>query len=167
MLGRHETPTRVEVNYRFSLASQNRTEKRPSLHPRIYIDSPVWLRQQELLNSERKVQRNGTGTIQHSLSSVHQTVAAVASVTGDSNREMWRIAEVPSTAEESSRCNENSMGHTSFHSFHLGSDSEDSGCGNPLSAVFLRKGIIAMQFFPSGNLHHLPKRCSCPMAAIR
>ncbi|XP_059609523.1 5-hydroxytryptamine receptor 1B [Phlebotomus argentipes] len=133
LVGRHETPTRVEVNYRFSLASQHR-DKRPSIHPRIYIDSPVWLRQQQLLNSERKTQRNGAGTIQNSLTSVHQTVAAVASVTGDANREMWRIAEVPSTAEETSRCNENSLGHTSFPSFHLGSDSEDSGCGNPLSA---------------------------------
>ncbi|GAB0091383.1 uncharacterized protein DMENIID0001_062220 [Sergentomyia squamirostris] len=147
LIGRHETPTRVEVNYRFSLASQHRLEKRPSLHPRIYIDSPVWLRQQQM------VQRNGAGTIRNSLTTVHQTVAAVASVTGDANREMWRIAEVPSTAEETSRCNENSLGHTSYHNFHIGSDSEDSGCGNHLSVgapddidsdddVFMPRGVF-------------------------
>uniref|UniRef100_A0A1B0DPD3 G-protein coupled receptors family 1 profile domain-containing protein n=1 Tax=Phlebotomus papatasi TaxID=29031 RepID=A0A1B0DPD3_PHLPP len=181
-LGRHETPAKVEVNYRFSLASQNRFDKRPSIHPRIYIDSPVWMRQQQqLLNSERKskalgpkiydyplyytaystVQRNGAGTIQNSLTSVHQTVAAVASVTGDANREMWRIAEVPSTAEESSKCNDNSLGHTSFPSYHLGTDSEDSGCGNPLSAgvpedcdsdddVFMPPGVFFTNLDPQG-----------------
>lgn len=99
-----DAPPQPELNYRLSMASQAQQrlqsiEKRVSLQPRIYIDSPIWLRSQQ--QSEI---RNGTGNaINCSLNTINQTVAAIASVNGDTNREMWRIVEVPSAAEESSK----------------------------------------------------------------
>lgn len=100
-----DAPPQPELNYRLSMASQAQQrlqsiEKRVSLQPRIYIDSPIWLRSQQ--QSEI---RNGTGNaINCSLNTINQTVAAIASVNGDTNREMWRIVEVPSAdADENSK----------------------------------------------------------------
>lgn len=100
-----DSPPQPELNYRLSMASQAQQrlqsiEKRVSLQPRIYIDSPIWLRSQQ----QAEVIRNGNGNaINCSLNTIQQTVAAIASVNGDTNREMWKIVEVPSTAEENSK----------------------------------------------------------------
>lgn len=40
------------------------------------------------------------------MNSVHQTVSAVASATAEVNKDIWKIAEAPSGAEESSKCNQ-------------------------------------------------------------
>lgn len=128
-----DAPPQPELNYRLSMASQAQQrlqsiEKRVSLQPRIYIDSPIWLRSQQQAEI-----RNGTGNaINCSLNTINQTVAAIASVNGDTNREMWRIVEVPSAAEENSKniIENNSLDGLSliFKSYKSRISSDDSGC---------------------------------------
>lgn len=127
-----DAPPQPELNYRLSMASQAQQrlqsiEKRVSLQPRIYIDSPIWLRSQQQTEI-----RNGTGNaINCSLNTINQTVAAIASVNGDTNREMWRIVEVPSAAEETSKniIENNSLDGLSliFKSYKSRISSEDNG----------------------------------------
>ncbi|XP_054086783.1 uncharacterized protein LOC105217295 [Zeugodacus cucurbitae] len=93
----------VDPMHRFSLASQHRLHSidasmRHSLQPRIYIDSPIWLRQQQqTLKSSQLVPK--CGVITPCLNNIHQTVAAVASVPTDIGRDMWNIMEASSGAE--------------------------------------------------------------------
>ncbi|XP_055912342.1 uncharacterized protein LOC129946244 [Eupeodes corollae] len=97
----------VEVAHRFSLASQHRLQsvdhKRSSLQTRIYIDSPIWLRQQQqtLKNDLTvKICPRSPSCITNSLAGVHQTVAAVASATAEIDRGVWNIIEASSCAEK-------------------------------------------------------------------
>ncbi|XP_011213832.2 uncharacterized protein LOC105233440 [Bactrocera dorsalis] len=93
----------VDPMHRFSVASQHRLHSidasmRHSLQPRIYIDSPIWLRQQQqTLKSSQLVPK--CGVITPCLNNIHQTVAAVASVPTDIGRDMWNIMEASSGAE--------------------------------------------------------------------
>ncbi|XP_017488521.1 PREDICTED: uncharacterized protein LOC108376790 [Rhagoletis zephyria] len=93
----------VDPMHRFSLASQHRLQSieaslRHSLQPRIYIDSPIWLRQQQqsLKNSQSTPK---CGVITPCLNNINQTVTAVASVPADIGRDMWNIVEASSGAE--------------------------------------------------------------------
>lgn len=98
----------VEVAHRFSLASQHRLQsmdhKRSSMQARIYIDSPVWLRQQQqqTLKNDLAVKTcpRSPSYITSSLAGIHQTVAAVASATAEIDRGVWNIIEASSTAEK-------------------------------------------------------------------
>uniref|UniRef100_W8C370 Adenosine receptor A2a n=1 Tax=Ceratitis capitata TaxID=7213 RepID=W8C370_CERCA len=93
----------VDPMHRFSLASQHRLQSidasmRHSLQPRIYIDSPIWLRQQQQsLKSSQLAPK--CGVITPCLNNIHHTVAAVASVPTDIGRNMWNIMEASSGAE--------------------------------------------------------------------
>lgn len=93
----------VDPIHRFSLASQHRLHSidasmRHSLQPRIYIDSPIWLRQQQqTLKGSPLVPK--CGVITPCLNNIHQTVAAVASMPTDIGRDMWNIMEASSGAE--------------------------------------------------------------------
>lgn len=63
-----------------------------------FLDSPIWLRQQqESLKNTQLVPK--CGVVTPCLNNIHQTVAAVASVTTDIEREMWNIMEASSGAE--------------------------------------------------------------------
>lgn len=64
----------------------------------MYLDSPIWLRQQQqsLKNAELVPK---CGVVTPCLNNIHQTVAAVASVTADIERDMWNIMEASSGAE--------------------------------------------------------------------
>lgn len=156
-----DAPPQPELNYRLSMASQAQQrlqsiEKRVSLQPRIYIDSPIWLRSQQQAEL-----RNGTGNaINCSLSTINQTVAAIASVNGDTNREMWRIVEVPSAAEETSKniIENNSLDGLSliFKSYKSRISSEDSGCKAKVNDdeddddVFIQNDTqISTHYFPT------------------
>ncbi|XP_055841471.1 uncharacterized protein LOC129908752 [Episyrphus balteatus] len=98
----------AEVAHRFSLASQHRLQsldtKRSSLQARIYIDSPIWLRQQQqqTLKNDLTVKKcpRSPSIITNSLAGVHQTVAAVASATAEIDRGVWNIIEASSGAEK-------------------------------------------------------------------
>ncbi|KAI8128212.1 Adenosine receptor A2a [Lucilia cuprina] len=93
----------LETQHRYSLASQHRLQSmdvgmRNPMQTRIYIDSPIWLRQQQQsLKSAQHVPK--CGVVTPCLNNIHQTVAAVASVTTDIEREMWNIMEASSGAE--------------------------------------------------------------------
>ncbi|XP_030370968.1 uncharacterized protein LOC115621454 isoform X1 [Scaptodrosophila lebanonensis] len=92
----------AEANHRFSLASQHRLQSMDSnvrsTQPRIYVDSPIWLRQQqEALKSSQLLPK--CGVVKPCFNNINQTVAAVASVTTDIEREMWNIVEASSGAE--------------------------------------------------------------------
>ncbi|XP_054729647.1 uncharacterized protein LOC129238602 isoform X1 [Anastrepha obliqua] len=93
----------VDPMHRFSLASQHRLQSidasmRHTLQPRIYIDSPIWLRQQQQsLKSSQLAPK--CGVITPCLNNIHHTVAAVASVPTDIGRDMWNIMEASSGAE--------------------------------------------------------------------
>lgn len=97
----------VEVAHRFSLASQHRLQslenKRSSLQARIYIDSPIWLRQQQqALKNDLTVKMcpRSPSYITNSLAGVHQTVAAVASATAEIDRGVWNIIESSNTTDK-------------------------------------------------------------------
>lgn len=114
----------LEAQHRYSLASQHRLQSmdvsmRNPMQTRIYIgknciqhfdkkfkmfffflilDSPIWLRQQQQsLKNAQLVPK--CGVVTPCLNNIHQTVAAVASVTTDIEREMWNIMEASSGAE--------------------------------------------------------------------
>uniref|UniRef100_A0A1I8MRQ5 G-protein coupled receptors family 1 profile domain-containing protein n=1 Tax=Musca domestica TaxID=7370 RepID=A0A1I8MRQ5_MUSDO len=98
-----EVEVTLDAQHRFSLASQHRLQSmdvssRNNVQTRIYIDSPIWLRQQQqsLKNSQLVAK---CGVVTPCLNNIHQTVAAVASVTTDIERDMWNIREASSTAE--------------------------------------------------------------------
>lgn len=104
MMGR-PVPRTTEVHRRTSAAAvasrlQSMREKR--FHPRVYIDSPVWLRQQQ-------VQGKSEVMLTGSISSALRSVVRVASTPTDAgNAEMMsQIAEVPSQAERESSKNLN------------------------------------------------------------
>ncbi|XP_055389682.1 uncharacterized protein LOC129618744 [Condylostylus longicornis] len=92
-----EVQQQPDIHYKLSIASQHRLHSisRASFRNRIYVDSPVWLKQKQI-----EEQNKTNLTITKSLNSVHQTVAAVASATTD--REMWKIVEIPSIINEES-----------------------------------------------------------------
>ncbi|XP_037938367.1 G-protein coupled receptor moody [Teleopsis dalmanni] len=91
--------------HRFSLASQHRLQSmdasciRSSLHPRIYVDSPIWLRQQQQESLKCTQLTPKCGVVTPCLNNIHQTVAAVASVTANIERDIWNIMEASSGAE--------------------------------------------------------------------
>ncbi|KAM7349895.1 adenosine receptor [Cochliomyia hominivorax] len=93
----------LETQHRYSLASQHRLQSmdvsmRNPIQARIYIDSPIWLRQQQQsLKNAQGIPK--CGVVTPCLNNIHQTVAAVASVTTDIEREMWNIMEASSGAE--------------------------------------------------------------------
>ncbi|XP_061391039.1 uncharacterized protein LOC133326398 [Musca vetustissima] len=98
-----EVEVTLDAQHRYSLASQHRLQSmdvssRNNVQTRIYIDSPIWLRQQQqsLKNSQLVAK---CGVVTPCLNNIHQTVAAVASVTTDIERDMWNIREASSTAE--------------------------------------------------------------------
>ncbi|XP_041447572.1 melanopsin-B isoform X2 [Drosophila obscura] len=92
----------AEATHRFSLASQHRLQSMDSnmrsTQPRLYVDSPIWLRQQQeaLKNSQLLTK---CGVVSPCFNNINQTVAAVASVTTEMEREMWNIMEASSGAE--------------------------------------------------------------------
>lgn len=108
MFGR-KVPSTQELNGRASVQSHHQVrlasmmDKRNSLQPRIYIDSPVWLRSQQ--QDPSKLNGDNTGppsTISESLNVVHNTVAAIARSTSETRNHMWNvIIEVPSIDEKS------------------------------------------------------------------
>ncbi|SPP89946.1 uncharacterized protein LOC117591455 isoform X2 [Drosophila guanche] len=92
----------AEATHRFSLASQHRLQSMDSnmrsTQPRLYVDSPIWLRQQqEALKSSQLLPK--CGMVSPCFNNINQTVAAVASVTTEMEREMWNIMEASSGAE--------------------------------------------------------------------
>uniref|UniRef100_A0A1A9W195 G-protein coupled receptors family 1 profile domain-containing protein n=1 Tax=Glossina brevipalpis TaxID=37001 RepID=A0A1A9W195_9MUSC len=92
----------MDTIHRYSLASQHRLQSLDvsgrNTQTRIYIDSPVWLRQQQeqTLKSSQLIKRTTP-----CLNNIpQQTVpVAVASVTSDIEKQMWNIMEVSSNAE--------------------------------------------------------------------
>lgn len=107
-----KVPPSQELNGRLSLHSHHQVrlasmmEKRNSLQPRIYIDSPVWLRSQQQDPFKVNGDSNIAGPIiTKSLNCVHNTVAAIARSTSETQREMWNIIEVPSIDESHSKEN--------------------------------------------------------------
>lgn len=107
-----KVPPSQELNGRLSLHSHHQVrlasmmEKRNSLQPRIYIDSPVWLRSQQqhplIVNGDSNI---ASPIITNSLHCVHNAVAAIARSTSETQREMWNIIEVPSTDDSHSKEN--------------------------------------------------------------
>ncbi|XP_037816407.1 uncharacterized protein LOC119606834 [Lucilia sericata] len=94
----------LEAQHRYSLASQHRLQSmdvgmRNPMQTRIYIDSPIWLRQQQQQSLKNAQLVPKCGVVTPCLNNIHQTVAAVASVTTDIEREMWNIMEASSGAE--------------------------------------------------------------------
>ncbi|EDX14976.1 GD17311 [Drosophila simulans] len=92
----------AEAIHRFSVASQHRLQSMDSnmrsTQPRLYVDSPIWLRQQqEALKNSQLLPK--CGVVSPCFNNINQTVAAVASVTTDLEREMWNIVEASSGAE--------------------------------------------------------------------
>uniref|UniRef100_A0A6P4FP01 Uncharacterized protein LOC108054042 n=1 Tax=Drosophila rhopaloa TaxID=1041015 RepID=A0A6P4FP01_DRORH len=92
----------AEAIHRFSVASQHRLQSMDSnmrsTQPRLYVDSPIWLRQQqEALKNSQLLPK--CGVVSPCFNNINQTVAAVASVTTEIEREMWNIVEASSGAE--------------------------------------------------------------------
>ncbi|XP_017142730.1 D(1C) dopamine receptor isoform X1 [Drosophila miranda] len=94
----------AEATHRFSLASQHRLQSMDSnmrsTQPRLYVGeySPIWLRQQqEALKNSQLLPK--CGVVSPCFNNINQTVAAVASVTTEMEREMWNIMEASSGAE--------------------------------------------------------------------
>ncbi|XP_068153752.1 uncharacterized protein AdoR isoform X2 [Drosophila tropicalis] len=92
----------ADAIHRFSMASQHRLQSMDSnmrsTQPRLYVDSPIWLRQQqEALKNNQLLPK--CGVVQPCFNNINQTVAAVASVTTEMEREMWNIMEASSGAE--------------------------------------------------------------------
>ncbi|KAH8334686.1 hypothetical protein KR074_001460 [Drosophila pseudoananassae] len=94
----------AEAIHRFSMASQHRLQSMDSnmrsTQPRLYVGeySPIWLRQQqEALKNSQLLPK--CGVVSPCFNNINQTVAAVASVTTDIEREMWNIVEASSGAE--------------------------------------------------------------------
>nr|NP_651772.1 adenosine receptor, isoform A [Drosophila melanogaster]AAF57012.2 adenosine receptor, isoform A [Drosophila melanogaster] len=94
----------AEAIHRFSVASQHRLQSMDSnmrsTQPRLYVGeySPIWLRQQqEALKNSQLLPK--CGVVSPCFNNINQTVAAVASVTTDLEREMWNIVEASSGAE--------------------------------------------------------------------
>uniref|UniRef100_A0A1B0A0B7 G-protein coupled receptors family 1 profile domain-containing protein n=1 Tax=Glossina pallidipes TaxID=7398 RepID=A0A1B0A0B7_GLOPL len=92
----------MDTIHRYSLASQHRLQSLDvsgrNTQTRIYIDSPVWLRQQqEQASKNSQLVKRMTPCLNNI---PQQTVAvAVASVTSDIEKQMWNIMEVSSNAE--------------------------------------------------------------------
>ncbi|KAH8385984.1 hypothetical protein KR200_011737 [Drosophila serrata] len=94
----------AEAIHRFSMASQHRLQSMDSnmrsTQPRLYVGeySPIWLRQQqEALKNSQLLPK--CGVVSPCFNNINQTVAAVASVTTEIEREMWNIVEASSGAE--------------------------------------------------------------------
>ncbi|XP_017008663.2 uncharacterized protein AdoR isoform X1 [Drosophila takahashii] len=94
----------AEAIHRFSVASQHRLQSMDSnmrsTQPRLYVGeySPIWLRQQqEALKNSQLLPK--CGVVSPCFNNINQTVAAVASVTTEIEREMWNIVEASSGAE--------------------------------------------------------------------
>lgn len=139
MFGR-EVARPLDTQNRQSIASQhhhrmqNMLEKRASMQPRIYIDSPIWLRQQQQhpplsnqASAKTMFNANGGMALTCNLSNALRAVARVASSPTDSNREMSKIIEVPSNAErESSKVlNENNNSQVSMIANKISSQSSN------------------------------------------
>ncbi|XP_013108215.2 uncharacterized protein LOC106087647 [Stomoxys calcitrans] len=100
-----EVEVTLDAHHRYSLASQHRLQSmdvssRSNVQTRIYIDSPIWLRQQQQQSMKNHQMVAKCGVVQPCLNNIHQTVAAVASVTTDIERDIWNIREVSSNAEK-------------------------------------------------------------------
>ncbi|XP_023163605.2 uncharacterized protein LOC111594513 isoform X2 [Drosophila hydei] len=92
----------AEAIHRFSLASQHRLQSMDSTmrttQPRMYVDSPIWLRQQqEALKNSQLLPK--CGVLTPCVNNINQTVAAAVAVTTDIERDMWNIVEASSGAE--------------------------------------------------------------------
>ncbi|EDW14350.1 uncharacterized protein LOC6572783 isoform X2 [Drosophila mojavensis] len=92
----------AEAIHRFSLASQHRLQSMDSTmrttQPRMYVDSPIWLRQQqEALKNSQLLPK--CGVLTPCVNSINQTVAAAVTASTDIERDMWNIVEASSGAE--------------------------------------------------------------------
>ncbi|KAH8382283.1 hypothetical protein KR009_002677 [Drosophila setifemur] len=121
----------AEAIHRFSLASQHRLQSMDSnmrsTQPRLYVGeySPIWLRQQqEALKNSQLLPK--CGVVSPCFNNINQTVAAVASVTTEIEREMWNIVEASSGAE---------LGETSYEFPSPAPASQRSSEGNCSSVV--------------------------------
>ncbi|EDV93213.1 uncharacterized protein LOC6563772 isoform X2 [Drosophila grimshawi] len=93
----------ADAIHRFSVASQHRLQSmdstmRNNTQPRMYVDSPIWLRQQqEALKNSQLLPK--CGVLSPCVNSINQTVAAAVTVSTDIERDMWNIMEASSGAE--------------------------------------------------------------------
>lgn len=127
ILGKEVPRNNNEVHRRISAASrlQSMREKR-SFQPRIYIDSPVWLRQQQAKGSPLTKADLANGSL--SIGSALRSVVRVASTPTDNREIMSQIAEVPSQAERDSSkvFNENSCSQLSMRFANISKKSSQS-----------------------------------------
>lgn len=140
MMGR-EVPrtTTTDIHRRISAASrmQSMREQKRSFHPRIYIDSPVWMRQQQAQQQMGSTGHYhskvvGGGVVVNggvSMGSALRSVVRVASTPTDATNTpdvMSQIAEVPSHAERESSKNLNESSFGQLSNYRAGQFSKKS-----------------------------------------